>query len=148
MMTDTKLDIRIDNPVLIIDGYITIDLPELDLKITQAVKQVKGRGTHDAIKLKGLVPDLIHYAIMKMMFESDETDLTAEDIRVLTRAVLYKNNEPVLLRKFDHQSWFQRKHSELLYWKVIYKTGSKNGIPLYAIDMDKAHRLLNGETFG
>lgn len=145
MMT-ALVEERIDDPVSIVDGYITIYLPQFSLKIVQAVKQVKGMGTHDAKRLAGHRPDLEHLAIIEMMLSPQErTDLTAEEMRVKTRTLLYFKDD-ILFRKFDKQSWFQRKHSELLYWKIIERVGQR-AAPTYEINREKALILKNGGVF-
>ncbi len=136
-----------DEPVPIVDGYVTINLPQFSLTIKQAVKQIKGRGTHDAIRLEGERPTLEHLAIIEMMLKDTSGDITAEEIRVKTRSYLYFKDDG-LYRVFDKQSWFQRKHSELLYWKIIQRTGgTRIGIPIYQINKEKALVLRNGGTF-
>lgn len=99
------------------------------------VKQKKGDGTYDAIRLKGKLPKIQHIQIMRVMGKKTST---AEQIR-------YKVNKN---RKFSiQQSHFQRFHSELLFWKVLKKTDEKLRIPKYFLNQKKAQRLIDGGKF-
>ena len=141
-MMSALVEERIDTPVPIIDGYVTIYLPHFSLKIVQKVRQVKGRGTYDAIKLRGQKPHSLHLKIIKVMKNSEP--LTAEQIHFkVVRSIYFETDKTPKIK----QSYFQRFHSELLWLKIIKQIGVILNVPLYQLDKKKAEALENGGVF-
>lgn len=99
------------------------------------VKQKKGNGTYDAIRLKGKLPKPEHIQIIKVMGKKTPT---AEQIRY---KVNKQRKHPII------QSHFQRFHSELLFWKIILKTDDKIQPPTYYLNQAKGQCMIDGGKF-
>jgi len=100
------------------------------------VKQTKGQGTYDAIRLEGKLPKRNHLQIIGCCMR--RRNLTTEQIRYFVNG---KRRYPIA------QSHFQRFHSELLFWKIIVKADEKINPPVYFVNYSKAIALLEGGTF-
>lgn len=133
--------ITIDRPVTSVMGVITVDLPEYQTRlILTNVKQVKGLGTKDAVKLRGTTLKSDHIYTLKIILKADEP-LTAEQIRVRAKG----------LRFFETQQNFEvnkRPLSELLalqYVEIIPHTWP----PKYQLtNKEHAAKLLEAGVFG
>ena len=127
--------VKIENPIPIIGGRISFHLNGTEYIIP--VKQVKGQGVHDAIKLKGQPPNPFHLAIMQAMVDKDPMDTT--QIRITAKANLYKADDDLHI-KFGTPRNFDRPFSELLYWKIVVRVGETHP-PKYVLDYERAARL-------
>ena len=97
-------------------GKVSVPCHSCGSMTSVQVKQKKGNGTYDAIRLKGTLPKKEHILIIRVI---GKQNLTTEQMR-------YKVNKQ---RKHTIlQSHFQRFHSELLFWKVIKKNRWKNDL--------------------
>lgn len=124
--------------ITIKDGKVSTPCHSCGSVTTVMVKQRKGNGTHDAIKLQGKKPKPQHLRIMQVLLDKD--DLTAEQIRY---RINKKNEKKISIL----QSHFQRYHSELLYWKIIQKKDDGSNPPVYRINETGFHKLNEKGVF-
>lgn len=124
-MSNTLVEIKNDTPVIIIDGYVTINLPQFNLKIVQKVKGTKGRGVADADYLKDL--NEYHKILCEVLLKEQNKNRvwTVDDLLNNVKLHLYFANE-AMYRKFNPNHW-RRPISELLRKKILvhyqnYKT--------------------------
>jgi len=133
------VEIKNDDPALIVDGYVTIFLREYDLKIMQKVKQLKGRGTADADRLYDL--NDYHKTMISVLFMSTWDNWTSEQIRALCRARIQSEN-----KIFKENNWM-RPVSELLRKKVLDIVPGISP-PKYSLDREYAKKCLESGKFG
>ncbi len=125
--------------VPIIGGQVKVTCP-CGRESTYKVKQVKGQGVHDAIKLKGTKPNPLHLAIIAAMVE--QPALSSTDIRLRAKTMLYTSNNE-LHKKFSSQNNHIRPFSELIWWKVVVKVAETKFAPLYRIDYVMADHITH-----
>lgn len=133
-----------DNPVPIIDGYITIKFGPHTIK--QRVKQTKGRGTYDADDL--LIPKEEHLEYIAFFYSNDLGFFTSMQIfekinhnRKLK--CLATSSKLILIRQSTHTRIF----SELLRKKIITKSYSEGTTPYYAANKDYCLKVMTERKF-
>jgi hypothetical protein len=133
-----------DSRIPIVDGKVTCSCCGTVLE----VKQIKGRGVHDA---KNLVKPTEHHIELIEAFKfwlSENNYITsmgmsAEEHRLQLKRYRYiKKN----FTKEVKQSHFQRTHSELLYWGILIRIEHTNP-PEYRLEISKADHLLESRRF-
>jgi len=137
------VELKLDNPVSIIDGYATIDLPQFSLRIIQRVKQTKGRGTADADQLKEL--NHYHKDIMPVLIAkyNENRVWTVND---LLNAVKFHLSQidTEKYSKFNPNHW-RRPVSELLRKGILFHY--KDSKRQYQVDFNKARKALETGVF-
>jgi len=139
----TLIDIQIDEAVLIEDGYVTIFLPRYDITIKQRVKQIKGRGTSDAIELKGKrISEKYHRPLLEMLlWPTSDRIWKSEDICNKLR-INFHLKDPKY--KFIENNW-RRPISEFLKLGIL--THPQGNAQLYKLDVATAKKVLETGTF-
>jgi len=127
------------SPIPIIDGKITIEIPEWGIRIIAPVVQVKGRGTADADKLTIL--SVKHKLVLKLMLDLDWNEYTAKQIKVLVENFYKGKRESVDVNHYN------RVISELLRKKCLDIDVTKNP-PKYQLNRGVVDRALETGKFG
>jgi hypothetical protein len=110
--------------VPIIDGYVEIDIPSYDITVRSKVRQVKGRGVHDAIDLKKVRPE--HKIILRVLISNpDRIWLKYTELLTSVHIYAHDNKDFAMLcglnpSSFDKNGWM-RYCSELLAKKILVK---------------------------
>ena len=106
----TLVEKKFDTPVLIKDGYITIDIPEWELRIIQAVKRTKGKGATNIIS----EPLPLHKEIILFLLRYYSLEWTVKQIHYSINELRTKNG----FKRWAFSS-VQGRISELQYHGVV-----------------------------
>lgn len=133
---------RTKEPLLIVDGKIKFFDKTTGAYFELPVKQVKGRGTHDAKELIGTkLNEKYHLPMLNALLEQPEKKHQKfDEIILLTKAWLF-NNTDFVPSKFIQNNWL-RPCSEFLALGIIYKSGG-----LYHLDVSKAKEVKDKGIF-
>lgn len=130
--------ITVDNPLPIIDGYVTYENHDLGLKLVLRVKQIKGRGTADADQLSLL--NHYHIDLLNLCASIPEnSQFTANQLLSWMEA---KQKKAGIIDEFKDANW-RRPISELYRKGILLKGTGRH----YKINKEKAKVCLERGTF-
>jgi len=122
---------------IIVDGYVTINLPTFGVSVKQKVKQLKGRGVADADNLKIL--NHYHEEILSILLDMNRTTpFTGLEVR---EWVKLKRDIAGDKHKFIDNNWM-RPISELFRKGILISDGKRKHAPLYSLNENKARSAL------
>jgi len=133
-----------DKVVLSEDGEINFLIPKFNLHVSAEVKQVKGKGVHDAKRLRGKPINHYHKDLLEMFLHSSEPVLKewkSEDILNKMRIIKHLEDNAF---KFIENNW-RRPISEFLYLKLLVHP--KGNDQLYQLNVEKATETLRSGKF-
>jgi len=135
-----------DETVLIEDGEIRFLIPKFSLHITVKVKQIKGRGVHDAKRLRGKPINHYHKDLLEMFLLPSLPILKewkSEDILNKMRIIKHLEDHAY---KFIENNW-RRPISELVSEHLRILIHPKGNDRLYQLNVEKATVALRSGKF-
>ncbi len=132
--------------IFIEDGEVRFLIPEYSLHITAKVKQIKGRGVHDAKRLRGKPINHYHKDLLEMFLDPSEPVLKewkSEDILNKMRIIKHLEDNTY---KFIENNW-RRPISELVSIHLRILIHPKGNDQLYQLNVEKASLALRSGKF-
>jgi hypothetical protein len=139
---ETLINLKIDEPVLIVDGYVTILLHEYGLVVKQKVKQLKYRGVADADSLN--IPNEYHLEILNLLKTIPE-ECTFTGLQL--RSWLRENRERLGDKRIFRDNNWMRPISELFRKGVIFEVNRDRNSLVFKYNPERVRYILTENKF-